>query len=64
MKLPKLGVILPYCSIQVINTEDFKWKTLCKIIDAPNNIQAAKKKFSKKYSNLWVKHCYGREPLF
>ena len=64
MKPPKLGNVLPYCIIQVIDTKSFKWKSLCKTIDAPNNIEDAKKRFSKKYSNLWVKHCYGREPLF
>lgn len=61
--LPKLGNVWPNCKIQIIDEKTDKWKTICEVLDTPKDINAAKEKHSK-YKHLWVKHCYGREPLF
>jgi hypothetical protein len=59
-----LGTILPYCTIQVIDEKTMKWVTLATCIDAPGIIQKEANKLKKSYKNLWIKHCYGKEPLF
>lgn len=64
MKPPKLGSIVPDCKIQIINESTMKWKTLAVVTDTPRHINEAVKELSGKYRNLWVKHCYGRKPLF
>jgi hypothetical protein len=62
--MEKLGTILPYCKIQVIDEKTMKWVTLATCIDAPGIIQKKVDKLNKYHKNLWVNHCYGKEPLF
>jgi hypothetical protein len=63
-KPPKLGTVLPFCQMQVINVVTGKWETLETVIDAPGTIRDSFRKHRKKHLNIWVKHCYGRKPLF
>ncbi len=51
----------PEALIQDIDLATMKWKTICRVVDAPNPITAAMRKYHLTF--CWIKHTWDeREP--
>ena len=61
MTKKKIGTVINYemvSTIQIIDEKTMKWKTICPVLDTPNEIKKVVKKLTAKgYNNLWIYNC-------